>query len=243
MALTVAERIAQCAEQIADDPQFGYSQPNRAGYGSKVIRFSDGTTYTIRGGDLDCSEMVRRCVNAALGRTAIEYMWTGSQDAELTALGFKKLTYNAHPIRGDILWKQGHTGVALGGGRQAEAYIDENGTILGNRSGDQTGGEVRTASLASNWTVIFRYPTTVPDVTTGMIPMKFKYQFDAYTNVRDKPSTKTGKKVSWLDGGDVWEFDGVVLGDGIVWGTYIGPKSKKRLYAAIATIDFGKVVK
>ena len=241
MSLSVPERIAQCAEQIADDPQFGYSQPNRAGWGSKVIRFSDGTTHTVRGGDLDCSEMVRRCVNAALGRTAIEFMWTGSEDAELTALGFKRLVYNGHPVRGDVLWRQGHTGIALGNGRQAEAYIDERGTISGNQGGDQTGNEVRTASLASDWTTIYRYPTAAT-ASTGVIPMSFRFRFSGYTNVRDKPSTKTGRKVSWLDGGDVWEFDGIVFSEGRVWGTYIGPRTRKRLYAALAVCDMGQVV-
>lgn len=159
MALTVPERIAQCAEQICADDTMGYSQTNREGSGSKLICFSDGSSYTIRGGDLDCSEMVRRCVNAALGGEVIPYLWTGNEDAVLKSVGFERVAYSpANATRGTVLWRPGHTGVALGGGMQAEAYIDERGGITGPTKGDQTGWEVRRAMLADDWTAAYRWP-------------------------------------------------------------------------------------
>jgi len=155
--MTVAERLAQAAEQIAADDQHGYSQPNRDGWGTHTLRFSDGTTYAIRGGDLDCSEMVRRCVNAALGREAIDWMWTGSEDEELRALGFVRLPFSGTAVRrGDVLWVQGHTGVALGGGMQADAHGDEVGGLSGPMGGDNTGHEVEVRALRP-WTYIYRW--------------------------------------------------------------------------------------
>lgn len=100
-----------------------------------------------------------------------------------------------------------------------------------NRSGDGT--------LEA---ITVKYGTT-SETATKRIPMTFKFQFAGYTNVRDAPSTKTGKKVTHFDAGDTWTFDGVVVGNGYVWATHIGPRTKKRLYTAIATCDFGRVVK
>lgn len=90
--------------------------------------------------------------------------------------------------------------------------------------------------------ITVKYGTT-SETATKRIPMSFKFQFAGYTNVRDKPSTKTGRKISWLNSGEVWTFDGVVISEGRVWGTYIGPRTKKRLYAALAVCDMGQVVK
>ena len=58
-------------------------------------------------------------------------------------------------------------------------------------------------------------------------------------NVRTAPSTKTGKIVTSngkpvrYSKGDKVNIDGVVLSDGLVWGTYIGGASGKRRYVAI----------
>ena len=68
MGLSVAERIAQVAVHIARHDSHGYSQPHRSGDGTtEAITMSDGSQATIHGGDYDCSEMVRVCVNCALG--------------------------------------------------------------------------------------------------------------------------------------------------------------------------------
>lgn len=163
MSLTYAERIAQAAEQIAADDSMGYSQPNRSGWGGKVIHYTDGSTYTIPGGDTDCSEMVRRCVNAGLGREEIEYMWTGNERAELAALGFRQVRLD-RKRRGDILWKTGHTGVYLGDGLMADAQVDEVGGIDGPQGGDQTGREIAVRRAASlPWEECWRPPVGTVD--------------------------------------------------------------------------------
>lgn len=240
MALSVPERIAQVAEQIAADPQFGYSQPNRAGSGSKTISFSDGTTYRIKGGDLDCSEMVRRCVNAALGREAISYMWTGDEDEKLRAQGFARIAYSASKVRrGDVLWVSGHTGVALGGGMQADAHGDENGGITGPTAGDNTGREVEVRSLRTTWTAIYRHQGstgTASDTPEGVFPMNATVTLRG-VNVRTAPSRKTGKVVARYSAGDTVTIDGLVLADGHVWGTYVGASGNRR-YVALGTTEF-----
>ena len=167
MGLTVAERIAQVAVHIARHDSHGYSQPHRSGDGTtETIALSDGSQVTVHGGDYDCSEMVRVCVNCALGgdyRGPIEYMWTGSQDGELRAQGFVRIPYDYHVVRrGDVLLVSGHTGVALGDGLQADAHGDEYGGISGPNRGDQTGREVEVRSLRSTWTAIYRYAGEEP---------------------------------------------------------------------------------
>ena len=104
-----------------------------------------------------------------------------------------------------------------------------------NRSGDGTIEAVKVSYGTSS--------AATTSTATKVIPFTFGYEFNKFTNVRDAPSTKTGKKVTHFDAGDQWTFDGVVIGNGYVWATHIGPRTKKRLYTAIATCDFGRVVK
>lgn len=229
MSLSVPERIAQCAEQIAADPQFGYSQPNRSGSGTKTIKYSDGTTYRIKGGDLDCSEMVRRCVNAALGREAIDYMWTGSQDEQLTAQGFTRMSYSASKVRrGDVLWVSGHTGVALGNGLQADAHGDEYGGITGPNRGDQTGHEVEVRALRS-WTYIYRY---AKDSGPSIVPASFTVTAGTERNVRSEPSTaKSSTITGTLKPGESVICRGLIYTGGLAWGVYDNYSGKVRYIA------------
>lgn len=167
MGLTVAERIAQVAEHIARHDAHGYSQPSRAGDGTtESVTLSDGSKVTIHGGDYDCSEMVRVCVNCALtGSYArpIDYMWTGNEDEELLDHGFVRMPFDHDSVRrGDALLVTGHTGVALGGGMQADAHGDEYGGISGPNRGDQTTHEVEVRGLRSTWQVAYRYKGEEP---------------------------------------------------------------------------------
>lgn len=156
--LSVAERSAQTAEHIAKHDVHGYSQYNRMGYGSETITFTDKTTFIIHLGDYDCSEMARVCANAGLGIGAINYMWSGDADAKLKAAGFKRIPFSTATVkRGDILWKTGHMGIALGNGRQADAHGDEVGGITGPRQGDQTTHEIEVRDLRTNWVYIYRH--------------------------------------------------------------------------------------
>lgn len=122
------ERMVQRAIDIANDDSIGYSQPHR-----------------MEPGYIDCSEMVRQCLVAG-GFSAPSYMWTGNEYAELTRRGWVFHAGTAGVRRGDILWGhrngKGHTSVCIGGGRVAEAWGSEHGTVDG-APGDQTGREVR----------------------------------------------------------------------------------------------------
>lgn len=173
--ISYGEAIAQCAEHIARDDSHGYSQPNRKGYGTENLAFSDGTKYTIHHGDYDCSEMARQCAESAGLLSRDSYMWTGNEHDVLLNAGFR-LVPLSEKIRGDILWKPGHTGIYLGNGMMADAHGDERGGITGPTQGDQTGREIeiRPVSLCS-WDRCFRPPMgylgvsqTVPSIHDGI---------------------------------------------------------------------------
>lgn len=242
--LTVPERIAQAAEIFCADDSHGYSQPNRAGDGTKVTyRFSDGTAFKMDGGDIDCSELAKDCTNVALSGSTdgpIPYMWTGNEDEELRALGFMRIAFSKAAVqRGDILWRSGHTGIALGDGLQAEAAISETGGING-RKGDQTGYEVRVTSLSSNWTYIYRFKA---GITWLPLAKPFQFTFSQQTNVRTSPDpSRTDNLMSkkWK-AGQTATFDGIAFSpDGrYQYGTYIGPTTGKRLYAVMADVSYG----
>lgn len=171
MSLSYAEKIAQCAEHIARDDSHGYSQPNRKGWGSEGLKFSDGSAYSVHRGDYDCSEMARQCAEAAGLLSPDSYMWTGNEDSVLTGAGFARLPYSPSNLqRGDILWKTGHTGVYLGGGMMADAHGDEVGGIDGPTEGDQTGREIEIRPVAScRWETTYRPPSDgTADITRGI---------------------------------------------------------------------------
>lgn len=174
MAITYAERIAQVATYIASRDTHGYSQPNRAGDGTtETSKFSDGTSFTVHGGDYDCSEMARVCANCAMTgsyKSPIPDMWTGNEDERLRAQGFVRHPFSASAVRrGDVLWVRGHTGIALGDGRQADAHGDEVGGITGPTRGDQTGHEIEVRSLRTNWTYIYRKEGTAVSHTNSSL--------------------------------------------------------------------------
>lgn len=164
--------IAESAEHYANHDVHGYSQPNREGDGTiENLTYSDGTPWMARGGDKDCSELVRACV-AAAGLIPWDYwesyMWTGNEDEVLTSHGFVRMPFDwGSTQRGDILLVSGHTGVALGDGLQADAHGDEYGGIDGPNPGDQTGREIEIRDLQGYWTWIYRYAGPERAAATG----------------------------------------------------------------------------
>ena len=226
MALTIPERIAQVAEHFARHDSHGYSQPNRGTGGTERVTLSDGSTVTVTSSDVDCSEMVRQCVNAALSgnyRAPIAYLWTGNEDEELRAQGFVRMAYDpARVRRGDVLWVKGHTGVALGNGRQADAHGDEVGGITGPRRGDQTGREVEVRDLRS-WTYIYRHT----DTGTAPIAATFRVTAAGEANVRDAPSM-SGAVTGTLRPGERVECDGWLEAEGRIWATYVAYSGRRR---------------
>lgn len=257
VALSVPEKIAQTAEHIAEHDTHGYSQPNRSGDGTtETIAYSDGSQAVIHGGDYDCSEMARVCVNCALSgnyKKPIEYMWTGNEDYELRNQGFTRMAFSTSKVkRGDVLLVSGHTGVALGNGLQADAHGDEYGGITGPRKGDQTAHEVEVRSLRTSWTYIYRYAdgSGQSDDQSSDGPEVFKVsqtiKFAKTSCVRTKPKTgsatiirSNGKAVKY-GAGDSVAIDGLLIADGYVWGTYIGGSGSRR-YVILGSA--GRVVK
>lgn len=116
-------------------------------------------------------------------------------------------------------------------------------TIEGNTSGTDWGSQYagngvhrRTRSLS-----LVRYcirpiygpSTDDPKIVKTSFSVSFKHQM----NVRTEPST-SADIVSWMNRGTSWVMDGFVIANGYIWGTYIGPKTKKRLYVALGSSDF-----
>lgn len=234
MALSIPEKIAQVAEHFAKHDAHGYSQPNRGTGGTESVTLTDGSTWSITASDVDCSEMVRQCVNVGLGRKAIAYMWTGNEDEQLRANGFTRMAFSASKVRrGDVLWVSGHTGVALGNGLQADAHGDEYGGITGPNRGDQTGHEVEVRDLRGTWTYIYRYGKG----SSGPVVVSASFTVTAGTerNVRSTPSTASSSTITGtLNPGESVRCYGFCQGGQYVWGVYTSYSGKTR-YIAITT--------
>ena len=153
------EIAAQVMEHYCNHDAHGYSQVHRAPNGTELITLSDGTQVTIAGGDTDCSELVRRCYEAAgvLGGYWQDYLWTGNEAGVLLSHGFVEVS--VHNVqRGDVLWVKGHTAIYLGDGYIGEAHHGDYYGGLDGREGDQDGTEVRMARYyPSHWTTAYHY--------------------------------------------------------------------------------------
>lgn len=176
--------------------------------------------------------MVRRCVNAALGREAIDFLWTGNEDEELRAQGFTRIGYSASNVRrGDVLWTSGHTGVALGGGKQADAHGDEYGGLTGPNRGDNTGHEVEVRSLRS-WTYIYRYAKGGGSSEPTVVEASFRVTVGTERNVRSVPSTASSTTITGqLKPGESVVCRGLVYANGLAWGVYDNYVGKVRYIA------------
>lgn len=126
----------------------GYSQPNRRN--------------VYDGGETDCSALVSWCVRRALGLNASQLPWFSTY-SELTALaahGYRQLRpAQVEPTRNDVLWREGHTAIYIGGGNIGQASRTENHDAgwNGSKPGDQDGGETNIAPYdAARWTLILR---------------------------------------------------------------------------------------
>lgn len=143
-----------------------------------------GRTDIRDGGAADCSSLTAWAVNqGAPGAPVLDVAttWTGNLRARLTALGWQALPGTTEPVLGDVLLIEGvHVAVCVGpygpGGSPllAEAWINEHGTILGGRPGDQTGGETRLIPASAHpmrtrWQVLLRQPPA-PTTTTTIVP-------------------------------------------------------------------------
>lgn len=245
MALLKREIAAQVCEHVCGHDAHGYSQPNRAGDGgTERIRLSDGSYVTIHSGDYDCSELVRMCYQAAgvLGGYWDSYLWTGNQDEVLRSHGFERVPLSSI-VRGDVLWRSGHTALYLGGGLIGEAHHGDYAGGLSGRQGDQDGTEVRIAAYsAASWSRAYHYPESGGTDTSWEV-------FDVSKtvtvvngdglNIRAEPS-RAGEIVGEYRKGDTVYIDGVVVNDSRAWGTYIGGSSGKRRYICLGVLEYAR---
>ena len=111
----------------------------------------------FRGGDADCSSLVKRILAALWLVSDDTWMWTGNERPILASAGFERRNKWV-PLRGDVLWRDGHTEVYLGNGLCGGARIDEVGGVTGPRAGDQTGREVASSAYdPDRWEECWRY--------------------------------------------------------------------------------------
>ena len=238
------EAAAQVMEHICEHDAHGYSQPNRAGDGTiEAVELSDGSTVTIHGADYDCSEAVRMCYRAVSVLPYGSYMWTCNEDEVLTDAGFVRVGLS-DIVRGDVLWRSGHTALYLGNGLIGEAHHGDYSGGLSGRQGDQDGTEVRIATYyASAWSRAYHYPEdggTDEDETGGFDVSMTVRVYSSSLAVRDAPSTATGRVVAAYTRGDTIAIDKVVIANGYAWGSYIGGTSGKRRYIALGTLELAR---
>ena len=129
-------------------------------------------TVTIAGGDRDCSSAVGDCLEAVGLLPPDTYIWTGNERGLLRTASYIQVPLSyVTQRRGDVLWREGHTEMYLGGGMQGGARIDESGGVHGYVPGDQTGNEIGRSPFDIEywrWESAWRYAGTR---TLSGIPM------------------------------------------------------------------------
>lgn len=185
----------------------GYDQSNR-------LDFRDG-------GETDCSALVLHALREA-GFDTGSATYTGNMRSNLTARGWKVVSVNGNPQAGDILLNDvHHVAVYIGGGKLAQASIDENGRATGGKGGDQTGNETNIRNYYNYpWNCYLRWGGTsdtgssTPS-TGGKIKMK-TLKLNTAVKLRKSASTGAGI-IATLSAGTSIRFDDVVIAGGYIW--------------------------
>lgn len=205
----------------------GYDQSNRQD-------FRDG-------GETDCSALVLHALREAGFDTGTS-TYTGNMRSNLTARGWKVVAVNGNPQPGDILLNDVHHVAAyIGGGKLAQASIDENGRATGGKGGDQTGRETNVSPYYNypwncylRWTGANDSGSTPPSTSTGgKIKMK-TLKLNTAVNLRKSASTGAGI-IANLPAGTTIKFDDVVISGGYIWAVQPRGDGTKG-YAAIGPI-------
>lgn len=142
---TVENAIQWCI-LIANDESHGYDQENRTGP------------------DYDCSSFVYTAfIRAGVQLGRVGSTATMHDDFDETN-GFQQIPIDDDgadidvPIRGDVLWRRGHTELYLGNYETVGAHNNEFGGIMGGQPGDQTGDEISVRPWnGRGYTELFRY--------------------------------------------------------------------------------------
>lgn len=157
---SIIEKATQLMETWALDDSHGYDQEYR--WGEK--------------GDFDCSSAVISAWElAGVPVKTNGATYTGNMYSVFLQCGFEdvtdkvELTYGSGLQRGDVLLNHvNHTAIYIGGGRTAEASINELGTITGGKPGDQFGAEFLLRLYRNYpWDVVLRYTGKSSGGTAG----------------------------------------------------------------------------
>lgn len=127
---------------IANDEKHGYDQANR------------------NAPDYDCSSLVGTALHEA-GFDVSPFSWTGNLKKQLLNCGFKIIGVNEDRKKGDIFLSENHHVVmCVDKNNIVHASINEKGTVIGGKTGDQTGKEICVRSFYTpsyGWDYHFRY--------------------------------------------------------------------------------------
>lgn len=147
------QNAVSLAISVAKDDSHGYDQASR--YGP----------------DYDCSSLVAY-VLAESGFNVSRSSWTGNLKNQLIACGFKTCTAPWKP--GDIhLNERDHVCISISATDIVEASINEYGDIVGGKTGDQTGNEIRIRGYYNYpWDCHLRYEGTGMSVAIEEIARK-----------------------------------------------------------------------
>ena len=134
-------KVVNFAVDIANDDSHGYSQYHR--YGP----------------DYDCSSLVTAALIAG-GADIPKTLTTYTMLSYLLKIGYKSVSVG-NVQAGDIFLSiKHHVVIAINDKQIVTASIDENGTIIGKRPGDQTGKEIYIRNFYTpsyGWDYHFRY--------------------------------------------------------------------------------------
>lgn len=121
---SIRYNTAEAMRQLCMNPMGGYSRETYLGWGLYYSRYGFWTAITDFGDirlidkpfNCDCSSAVAGCMRIAGVQGAVREMVTATEDQILTSLGYKKIPYKKEDtLKGDILWRPGHTGIVVEG--------------------------------------------------------------------------------------------------------------------------------
>lgn len=146
--MKIADKAVSIITAYANDNSHGYDQARRWGP------------------DFDCSSLIITCYEqAGVPVKTSGATYTGDMRGVFLRCGFADVskTINfatgAGLLPGDVLLNYvHHTAMFIGGGRVAQARVNELGTVTGGKTGDQTGNEISIRSYYNYpWDCALRY--------------------------------------------------------------------------------------
>lgn len=134
----VVDKAVEWIKAIANDDSHGYDQQNRWG------------------ADFDCSSLVISAYKQAGVNLSCTY--TGNMKSDMLANGFHLVTDRNFKAGDVLLNERSHTAMYIGNGMIAQASSNENGGIIGGKTGDQTGKEIGIRTYYDfPWDCVLRY--------------------------------------------------------------------------------------